>query len=46
MGAGERLTEIGKFILEEAYAARLACQIGKEGEEEANCLVLALWLVQ
>ena len=27
MGAAKRLTEIGKFILEEAYV-RLACQTG------------------
>lgn len=44
MGAAKRLTEIGKFILEEAYA-RLACQTGTgrgrgggTGEEEANSL--------
>lgn len=44
MGAAKRLTEIGQFILEEAYA-RLACQTGTgreggggggTGEEEAN----------
>lgn len=37
MGAAKRLTEIGQFILEEAYA-RLACQTGtgREGGGEGE----------